>query len=119
MSDAPKFDNLQAIRDVADEMGVTRDPKYSGRAMYGTTCIALYLDNWEQPYEVMFKLGAINESEENPETTQELFNVRLDSWGHGCVMYWPDIPGLREGETEDPSCNEKDEDDEDPTADLI
>ena len=68
-------------RSILNEMNY--DPySYSGRGMYGKTCVAINLDNDAQLWDLAFELGKKSEYFPAPKT---------DSMGKGIVVYWPSI----------------------------
>jgi hypothetical protein len=66
---------------ILDEMNY--DPySYSGRGMYGKSCLAINLDNDGQLWELALELGREHAHFPAPKT---------DSMGKGIVVYWPSI----------------------------
>lgn len=65
---------------------------YSGRTMYGRSCVAIVTD---QPFAVMMRLGMFLAGRDQRDTLVRSFDrcaVRSDSMGHrGTVLYWPSI----------------------------
>lgn len=75
---------LDALRQAADEAGVRLRESYSGRGMWGTACIGVVVDDYEQAGEFRAALRAIH-----PELEKALGSSRSDSLGRGVIVYWP------------------------------
>ncbi|MET9265300.1 hypothetical protein [Amycolatopsis sp. NPDC004079] len=79
----------QTIRDVAyrtdlEPDDVVRD-SYSGRAMYGETCFALYVDKIADAVKFLVRFG-----QEQPQDACRLADdMRCDQMGLGQVVYFP------------------------------
>jgi hypothetical protein len=74
---------------------------YSGRAMYGATCPALYLDSPAEAYAFMATLGVASQAgvdqvyDDGVAEAEAVVAVakatRQDSMGLGIVIYWPGL----------------------------
>ena len=58
---------------------------YSGRGMYGATCIGIELDSNADLYAFGVELGSID-----PDLSKALGAPRTDDLGLGIIAYWPD-----------------------------
>lgn len=69
---------------------VHREPpyNYSGRGMYGKSCLAVNVDIHAQAWELAFVIGqvALGIGEESCPSP------KYDTMGYGLVLYWPGIP---------------------------
>jgi len=62
---------------------------YSGRGMYGNTCIAIDGDNFN-----ILRLGvALNDyfSDYEEDVPESVYRYRTDNMGLGIVIYWPNM----------------------------
>lgn len=75
---------MDALRQAADETGVRLRESYSGRSMWGTACIGVVVDDYEQAGEFRAALRAIS-----PALEKALGTSRSDSMGRGAIVYWP------------------------------
>lgn len=68
---------------------------YSGRAMYGATCPAVYVDGFGDAAAFLAALTATVAEESNYFEAQEVVELarttRTDGMGRGIVAYWPDL----------------------------
>lgn len=72
-------------------------PPYSGRGMFGKTCLAIDLGDMTDALEFISDLTA-----EDPEVGRYLAShARFDSLGMGYVIYWPGIEPLPTDEEEE------------------
>jgi hypothetical protein len=65
---------------------------YSGRGMYGKSCLAVSADD---PVEVVAKAMAAVAADNGVDLwdlAEKISNARTDSMGRGIVIYWPGIP---------------------------
>ena len=84
--------NLQLALENMKEEGYDFDVRdYSGRGMFGKTCLAITGDL--DPNEVCFHLGQSEEMK-----GKHLPASRLDNMGLGKVMYWPGVDYVEEKE---------------------
>ena len=60
---------------------------YSGRGMFGKTCLGITVENLEK---ALFKLGRMATSEDL-EFVTELENFRTDNLGRDYIIYFPSI----------------------------
>jgi len=67
----------QGIQDMADRAGWEVNWRYSGRAMYGKTCVGVIADNPVTVIERMALLG--------------LTGAKMDDMGRSSIVYWPDL----------------------------
>lgn len=70
---------IEAVHDVADEIGGKVRTDYSGRGMYGKTCYGITCDNEDECIEAAGAKG--------------LRGARTDNMGRGTIVYWPSIKG--------------------------
>jgi len=83
---------------------------YSGRGMFGATCLGITTDQYTSPSGVIKDLivAFVEQNHENKNFIQEfrqftdyLNDPRSDSMGRGTVTYFPDIDWVDEDEDED------------------
>ena len=96
-----EFDLLEQL---ANEVQGEVDAHYSGRAMFGQTCVGIVIDSERD----LVSLGvAIAELVEDDDLKRVLANsTRLDTMGRGLIAYWEtltseDAPDEDEDEDED------------------
>lgn len=83
-------ENLASLRDVVEnQLGDTLYTGYSGRGMYGTTCIGIVATAIDH---AMFNLG-LRLGQADPELAESLADERieLDSLGLSTIAYWPNV----------------------------
>lgn len=74
------------VRDIAEAHGGSARGDYSGRGMYGDTCLGVVFDNLQD------FLGAFTELVISfPHHAEELENVETDDMGLGTIYYWRGI----------------------------
>lgn len=73
-----------------------RPMRYSGRGMYGKSCLGVQLDTVGQLFVLGYQLG---EGTSNP--TYIPHAPKLDNLGHGVIAYWPDVAWITEEEQAD------------------
>ena len=90
-----KLSGLQALLDM---IGIeTRS--YSGRAMYGKSCLGVELANSQQSIGAFFasvltglqEFGLENDKDGLEELAKSFRNMRMDQLGRGTIVYFPDI----------------------------
>lgn len=64
-------------------------PDYSGRYMYGATCLGIVIHNTTDIYSFMYGLGL--RAERTGEDMSEWTNPSEDSMGRSTILYWRDI----------------------------
>jgi len=70
---------------------------YSGRGMYGKTCLAIRTESNIN----LFNLGAevaqsTLDEDEFVESYPDIFHPKMDSFGLGIVVYWPNIEYIKD-----------------------
>ena len=65
---------------------------YSGRGMYGKTCLGVTLGPGQSVLEFAFDVLQETRPEEVSEVIDILRRPRQDSMGLGMILYWPDVP---------------------------
>lgn len=91
---------LESLRETCDQEFEIRS--YSGRAMYGKTCVAIVGDDLN-----MFKFGLALGAQADEDTMPiddllyEAENMKQDSMGLGTVYYWPRVPFVGEEDAEE------------------
>lgn len=103
----------EAVKQMNEEEGddSIKVRSYSGRGMYGATCLGITTDRYTNPHDVIMKI-VVQFVEENHEDKNFLFkfreltdclqNPKQDSMGLGIVTYFPDIDWEEDDEDEDP-----------------
>jgi hypothetical protein len=88
---------------------------YSGRAMYGKTCLAVNLDNGLGEFISAIMTEALENADNDDifDVARAFESMRTDSMGRGIVVYFPGVPF--EG---DDSEDDEDEDDEDDSVEA-
>jgi hypothetical protein len=88
---------MHKLQQVLEDAGI-QTRSYSGRGMYGDTCLAATTD--VGPGEIMAALvdAELTDDERN-EVAQAVRSTRTDSMGRGIVYYWIDVP--YEGDSEE------------------
>jgi hypothetical protein len=80
-----------AVQDIADTAGLPDSaiyPAYSGRAMYGATCLGYEVSGDAQ----YLRLGAAIAAVLDPVDAEDvLADVRIDSLGLDSIVYFPDV----------------------------
>lgn len=97
--------SFDLLEDLANEVGGDIDATYSGRAMYGKSCVGISLDSETDLLALGAAIASIVEAEDSALGVAMMNGARLDSMGRGIIVYWPSI-----------SCGDapaEDEDDED------
>ncbi len=64
---------------------------YSGRGMFGKTCMGITVDELENS---LFRLG---KESADYEFSKELENFRTDNMGKGSIIYFPQIQNVLDG----------------------
>jgi len=62
---------------------------YSGRGMYGKSCVGVTC-GWAEAFTLGVKVGAVLASEDSAEALADLW-VRTDSMGHDMIVYFPGV----------------------------
>lgn len=78
----------KAVKETIEECGYDVR-SYSGRAMYGDTCLALTCDS--DPLGVLAEVLLSMDDDLRDHMFNPLRNVRMDQMGFGHVVYWPNI----------------------------
>lgn len=80
---------LDLLREVYDSGSIEMEVRsYSGRGMYGDTCIAVVLSDFSSMWTLALAIADINSG------NADLFDLpapRSDSMGRGTVLYWPNL----------------------------
>jgi hypothetical protein len=87
MTDIDKTVVIDAMEGLAMDLGGEFRDDYSGRGMYGETCVGVVFDYRSDIYEFMFDVYE--------ETGYRLTAPAEDSMGISTIFYWP---GLQRGE---------------------
>lgn len=84
--------NARILKDAIEYIGFEAR-SYSGRGMYGRTCIAMVIDdNAMQALTRLISTLYEENGEDNVEwLLEDMENVQTDNMGLGTVVYWPDI----------------------------
>lgn len=97
------------IREVAEDCDIQIHDDYSGRYMYGATCLGLSVEGSASSLFAAFIRGLKNADNHIMEEAAEMFDdMKTDTLGLGTIFYFPGW-GLNEGEGE---CEEPEEDEE-------
>ena len=89
--------SLELLEELAQEVDGNIRTDYSGRGMYGKTCVGIVVDN------LLALGGAITSVIEDEELRKELTtNSNTDSMGYDTIVYWTRV-----------TCPDADEEDED------
>lgn len=99
MTHVVERDVFLVLRDVAENADVDLRPDYSGRAMYGDTCLAIVTDDMQGLVKFVIGLvSAVNVGD--PDVAErvsalvdelEAGGLRQDNMGRGFVLYWPKV----------------------------
>jgi hypothetical protein len=67
---------------------------YSGRGMYGKTCLAITIEGnvLQQMMDMAYAIGMQEGESTDDEIVEMPFNVLTDSMGLDTVVYWPNVP---------------------------
>lgn len=91
---------LEAAVDAAGLKDDVLHLDYSGRAMYGATCPAVYVDSFGDAAAFLAALAANAAEENNYWVAQEVVELarttRTDGMGRGIVAYWPELRVVEE-----------------------
>lgn len=79
-------EDLEQIQETLDTYYAGTVIRYSGRAMYGDTCLGIVTDNVAK---TCLKLGALHGDSDTDLSVQLLRQVRTDFYGQGEVVYFP------------------------------
>lgn len=86
------IDLFQEIGEEFDKDSVYIITNYSGRGMYGETCLAIVCNDALITLQDFCQLLCERlESDEISDLFLQLGNPRSDSMGHGQVLYWPKL----------------------------
>lgn len=77
-------DDMDVLRQAADEAGVDLRESYSGRGMAGQYCIGVTVHGYEEAGEFRAALRAIDASLE-----EALGESSSDAMGRSVIVYWP------------------------------
>lgn len=83
---------LRRLRDAVDNAEGREDdihPEYSGRFMYGETCLAVAADSGIGLSLIAYELGVMDAEEGDDVGRQLLRSARVDSLGRGLILYFP------------------------------
>lgn len=79
------------LDELEHELDLEARTDYSGRGMYGDTCIGFDVDSLAE----LVRIGAVAQQlfgDDNPELVHALARgARTDSMGLGSIVYWPGI----------------------------
>lgn len=83
-------EELDALQDACDDEGIDLRTEYSGRAMYGATCIGIVADGIGS---ILRVIGILREDSRAFDLYEALSvgNPRTDSMGMQTIFYWPSI----------------------------
>ena len=108
----------KAIREACDRLGVTVR-SYSGRSMYGRTCIGFEVNQGTSAAQFAFQLAyeLMEDDKDGREAAEELSSREWsqDSLGHDTIVY---VPGMAWDDSDDGEEDEEEEDDLKP-GDLV
>jgi hypothetical protein len=82
-------DQIEEIKSLASTFGGTFDPYYSGRSMYGKTCLGVITDDPDVLKEEAAGLG--------------IRGAREDNMGRQYIVYWPSLETDWETQSAGPS----------------
>src|SRR6185369_5502013 len=90
---------LQDLIDCGEIDGTLRS--YSGRCMYGKTCLGLDVERDFNPIWLGVRLAEVAQDESDPNSAlddllEQTHGMRSDSMGLGSIFYWPDVPFVGE-----------------------
>lgn len=88
-------DQIEALQEVADEIGGKFRKSYSGRCMYGRSCVGIVTDD---------PIACIEEA-----ASKGIKGAKMDNMGLSSIVYWPDIESNDNGDDDD---DDEDWDDE-------
>lgn len=83
---------LNDFENLAFDIGGEVYENYSGRDMYGKTCMGITVDNL---YKALFNLGR---ESENYDFAKELERLEVDNLGRSYIIYFPRIQKEVDGE---------------------
>lgn len=102
MSIALDTDQRSLVEEAASNYdgGIT---EYSGRFMYGTTCLGIDLDDLRKVAELLVYIAA----DDHDLAFTLANNLTLDDMGRGVIAYWPNIAfdGFTDSDDEDDDDN--------------
>lgn len=79
---------MHPLQQIFEDAGVhTRS--YSGRAMYGSQCLAIVVADWR---DVLYTIVEGVDDENRDALAEAVSKVKLDSMGREMVVYFPGIP---------------------------
>lgn len=78
---------IQATEDAC--IGTVRS--YSGRGMYGKTCVGLEVNTAGEAMEIA-AWAVLNADGDSRDVARMLGRAREDSMGRGVILYWPTVP---------------------------
>lgn len=91
-------ETLRSIKEAETIEGFNIDPSYSGRGMYGKTCLGLSMDHISDAFQLILMM-------ESPELARELTEFfsecSRDNMGFGTIFYGWDYTWPEEVELED------------------
>ncbi len=85
-------DQLNEFSNLAWDIGGEVYENYSGRGMFGKTCMGITVENLEK---ALFKLGR---ESGNYEFSKELYRFEIDNLGRSFIIYFPKIQKEVDGE---------------------
>lgn len=87
-------DDINRIIDTVEDLGyLVRS--YSGRGMYGKSCVAIIIDRNKSEFEAGMEIATALASEECRMDLVDILlssRIRQDSMGRDSVVYFPNIP---------------------------
>lgn len=72
--------NSQKLEEIAENLGCDFRESYSGRGMYGKSCVGIDVDSYNEME------GVIEKALEHG-----IKGAKTDSMGKGYIVYWPSI----------------------------
>ena len=98
------------IREVAEDCDIQIHDDYSGRYMYGATCLGLSLEGSASSLFAAFIRGLKNADNHTMEEAAEMFDdMKTDNLGLGTILYFP---GWKFDESESEGKDKEPEEDE-------
>ena len=86
---------IKAYADGDDDVSVRTD--YSGRSMYGRTCVGAVMSDMQDAVGLVGWIVAQADAAEQENVAEALSNCRFDSMGRRTIIYWPSIKLAEEG----------------------
>lgn len=64
---------------------------YSGRGMYGRSCVAVEVESTQEALEFMYSFGAEAAHRGDIDDAMRYSSPCMDNMGHGLVLYWTTV----------------------------